>query len=243
MIATYGSYTHDNYECGLTKVIVPVPDEQGTVIGRKHTINLMGKLVAGSKAALLAKRAALEAAYNMENQYFKFSEGSTVIHELNPALAFSGVKVVSGPNFNRDGVNDGGQYNTYIDYTIALEAEFRLPDRQNNNLLKFQESVRFWGGGPRGVYLPVLNGTPQAQYTHQQTTYKAEQYGTAVAELTYYPPSSPIWPFAQIEPDAQSVEYTGPEFENGVPTKYTTNWSYAFENVGPMSGRPRIVRP
>jgi hypothetical protein len=133
---------------------------------------------------------------------------------------------------------DGAEYSTFRTYRITLEADF--PDTAGN-LLEYAEALDFEGtGGPRRVFLEVLEGLPQEQIGTERTTTRATQHGRAVGYGTYPVPPPPVWPAAEL-PHRRRISLRTPERVGNQFARYPVEWHYAFEAVVPLVGTPSGV--
>jgi hypothetical protein len=155
-------------------------------------------------------------------------------HVIVSASTIGGVRVLS-LEFPR---GDGAEYSTFRTYRVVLEAEYT---DASSNLLEYHEALSFDGtGGPRRVFLDVLEGLPQEQIGTQATTSRATQSGRAVGLAGYPIPPSPIWPAAEL-PDRRRLTLRTPERSGGQLLRYTVDWHYSFESIIPLAGTPTIV--
>lgn len=237
MILRYGTYAHDQNECAVViekrAVFSPRGDRQSV----RETWHVTGIKQAASQAALTIALADLRAAYNVNGRDIGLylDDGVTLTdHALTSSAALGGVRV-TGLDFPH---GEGAEYSTFRTYRLAIEADF--PDAAGN-LLDYSEALNFEGtGGPRRVFLDVLEGLPQEQIGTQCTTCKATQQGRAVGYGAYPVPPPPIWPAAEL-PDRRRITLRTPERLAGQFARYPVEWHYAFESIGPLVGLPNIL--
>ncbi|OHB81789.1 MAG: hypothetical protein A2W31_06590 [Planctomycetes bacterium RBG_16_64_10] len=233
----YGSHAHDSGECAVQWSADPIITN-GTRTGVKYIVDVRGRLHGDTQAALTTAIAALESAYDQDNKDIGllFSDGTRTAHYLSARSCRGGTRVtrLSYP------LGDGGQYSTYRDYQITVEAEVAAEDDESG-ILEWSETVTQIGGGRQYGFLETLNGAPQEQILKQQTVYRATQQGEAVGAKKYPPPAPPIWA-SRFCNDRSQVSHTSPRkvgtLKGEEYTEYRTSWSYVFESAEPLSGLP-----
>ena len=235
MYCTYGNYTHDANEVSL---LSQQTRTKYSARGRKEstlkTISLQADLIpaAVTQAAIKAAIQELEAAYSVNGLDWALyhDDGTISAHFLTSANSIGGVRVmdIGYPD------GDGSQYATWRKATITLEAEYPGGD----NLLQFQETLRFSGnGGRRERCIETANGPPQRQVLNQRTIARATQSGSAIGLLSepQFPP--PIWPQLELY-DLREVTRVGPQFDGRAFRNWGVSWSYQFESTQPLFGEP-----
>ena len=237
MILKYGAYAHDQNECAVVISRRPVFSPRGYRQFVRETWHISGVKQATSQSALTAALAELRAAYRVDglDVGLYLDDGATLTdHFISSSAALGGVRVKS-LDFPK---GDGAEYSTFRSYTLTLEAD--LSDTAVN-LLEYDESLSFQGtGGPRRVFLDVLEGLPQEQLGTQRTTYRATQQGRAVGSGGYPTAPAPIWPAAELA-DRRRIVLRVPQRLAGSLTRYTVEWQFAFESVAPLTGAPNVV--
>jgi hypothetical protein len=239
MIFKYGNYSHANNEVSLTAMVRLIKSKRGQTQFVKHTWNLQGVLQAETQAALTTALTILEDAYGDDGKDagLYLDNGTTATNlVLDSSAASGGVRILQKPSFP---VGNGAEYSTFRTYTIVLEADFV---ETSTGLLDFTETIDFIGtGGPRFVYLPVLNGLPQRQLVNQRTVQRVVQFGSALGHGTYPVPPPPKWPFAEKE-DLRRIRAVSPLNLNGTLTEFRIDWHYTFESGGiTLAGLPTII--
>lgn len=236
MLLRYGAYTHDQNECAVVISKRAVYSPRGLRQFVRETWRVTGIKQAASQAALTAALNTLRAAYNVNglDAGLYLDDGQTPTDHILPSAAtLGGVRVV-GLEFPN---GDGAEYSTFRTYRLTLEADF--PDTATN-LLEYDEALSFEGtGGPRRVFLDVLEGFPQEQIGTQCTTYRAVQQGRAVGYGAYPTPPPPIWPAAEL-PDRRRIALRVPERHANQFARFPVEWYYAFESISPLVGTPNI---
>ena len=236
MILKYGGYAHQPDEAAVRIVLTPLYNSRGQQVAVRHHWFVDGLLQAGSAAALTSAINALQAAYaeNGHDLGLYLADGVTLsAHRLVSEDALGGTRVLE-LSFPR---GDGIEYATVRSYRLRIEAEFI---DTSIGLIDYQEQVRFSGGGAREIYQPILNGNPQRQQTHQETTYRARQTGFAIGTQAYPTPASPIWPTFEHR-ERRAIELHAPRIVSGRQTDYRVSWSYEFESNDPLLGQPALV--
>jgi hypothetical protein len=237
MILKYGPYVHDPNECAVVIAKRAVFSPRGDREFVRETWFITGVKQAASQSALTAALADLRAAYNVNglDAGLYLADGATLTdHALPSGETLGGVRVVR-IDFPR---GDGAEYSTFRTYRITLEADF--PDA-GGMLLEYAEALQFEGtGGPRRIFLEVLEGLPSEQIGAQCTPCRATQQGRAVGFGTYPVPPPPIWPMAEL-PDRRRITLGAPERIAGQFARFPVEWHYAFESIVPLSGFPSIV--
>lgn len=237
MLLRYGSYTHDQNECAVVISKRAVFSPRGLRQFVRETWHVTGIKQAASQSELTTSLAALRTAYSANglDAGLFLDDGTTPTdHILVSRAALGGVRVVA-LEFPR---GDGAEYSTFRTYRLVLEADF--PDT-SSNLLEYDESLSFDGtGGPRRVFLEVLEGLPQEQIGAQRTTYRASQQGRAVGYGGYPVPPPPIWPAAELAEHRRMTLYA-PDRQANQLSRYTVDWRYSFESVAPLTGAPHVV--
>lgn len=237
MLLRYGSYTHDQNECAVViskrAVFSPRGDRQSV----RETWHVMGIKQAASQGALTAALAALRAAYSRNgfDVGLYLDDGVTLTdHAMASSATLGGVRVLE-LDFPR---GDGAEYSTFRTYRLVLEADF--PD-SGGLLLEFDEALHFEGtGGPRRVFLDVLEGLPQEQIGTQASTYRATQTGRAVGHGAYPFAPAPIWPAAELA-DRRRVTLRTPQRYAGQAARFAVEWTYVFESISPLVGTPTLT--
>jgi len=237
MILRYGSFAHDQNECAVVISKRAVFSPRGERMSTRETWHVTGIRHAASQSALTSALAELRNAYSVNGRDvgLYLDDGVTPTdHVLISAAAIGGVRVVA-LDFPR---GEGAEYSTFRTYRLILEAEFA---DGSSNLLEYYESLSFEGtGGPRRVFLEVLEGLPQEQIGTQATLSRATQQGRAVGLAGYPIPPPPVWPAAE-RPDRRRFTLRTPERSGGQFLRYQVEWSYTFESITPLAGTPTIL--
>lgn len=238
MYFQYGNYRHAAGEVEFkSQPPETVFSAAGIATGVRYRWELAGRLHGADAAALTAAIAALEAAYSVQGLDAGLYEddGTPTAHVLHTAACWGGVRIVQPPAYP---VGTGGQYTTYRDYVIGIEATTQ--PITGPGLFDWKESLGFAGGGPVFVYKVPRRGPPQRQQVTEADTYKATQDGEAASALSYPTPASPQWP-NDWHREGSNVTYHTPERSGGQGQgsfRYRTSWHYVFESANEMHGLP-----
>ena len=215
MILKYGDYSHR--ENGVALHTITRRHVKGPTGRRSHTVVdwvYRGVELADTLPALTAKLAALEAAYstNNKNAILYLNDGTTETqHKLLTAGTINGVRVVGGVNYTAGWEGVWGVRTEYVyrrTYQIHLQAEYLAVE---SNLYAFTQTIRQMGlGGSDFEAQETLLTAPVLQTTNLQTSFMAEQFGTAIG-VEYYPAfPTPMWP-ASLKPKMSSADMVTPQ--------------------------------
>lgn len=229
----YGNYFHAINEAEV-KTDVSI-DFNPARIAYSRVVRWMidGVLIGSGPAELAFQQAALVAAYDTHYLNATLIDTSTggALMTLSNAGSITGVRVIKPPSFP---TGRGAEFATKRTYSIVLEAEYEYTG--SPEIVEWKETVKMWGGGPKLVWVEVVEGPAQLQQLKQQQTYKALQTGTAVGRLTKPTPPAPIWPGALMEKPERTIESAeriGYSLRNS-----RVSWSYMFESSAPLLGLP-----
>lgn len=236
MIFRYGSYAHDDGECWVEN---PNPENivssDGLLIGVKVRLIIHGRKHAADPTALTAALQAMEAAYFIQGQ--DASLDGTVL-AITSASTRNGVVVTQPPAYTG---TTPGQYTTYVDYTIALEAEM-IPQNPQP-FFDYNEEITFsppsFAGTNQGfVFRQPLEGLPQRQ-GGGVFTFQAHQSGEVSGNFWWLEPQIPAWP-DHIHWEQSTVKYTTAKGATKGGFRYRTTWDYNFEAPVPLNMYPSL---
>lgn len=236
MIVKYGTYAHENNEVTVAISRRSQYSQRGILEYTRESWVMRGFIQAASQSALTTAIDSLRTAYatNGYDVGLYLDDGTTLTsHYMTSSNARGGVRVVD-LEFPE---GEGAEYSTFRSYGITLEADFY---NTSDNFLEWDEEISFEGtGGPLRVFIPTLDGLPQEQITAQYTTYRATQEGSALGlgGYPFYPP--PIWPDAELQ-FLRRTSQKAPKRIGSDYVGYGISWSYTFESVSPISGRPTL---
>lgn len=237
----WGSYSHAENEVEIASIRRQSAFNEAHVrTGILETWTIRGMLQASTQALLTTAINDLEAAYEDDGRDLNFytDAGSTLsAHSISSSATKGGTRVVSLAY--PDG--KGGEYSTYRTYEIVIEAEFPLND--DLNMVQFEESLTFAGGGPKFVVLQPLNGAPIRQRVADATPFTASQDGRAVGYLRYPVIPRPFWPNDEHRERRRTTERS-PQLEGFGGQRYYANyevtWHYEFEAGFPLYAHPHL---
>lgn len=232
----YGSYWHALGEVTFssiqrTKIFGP----RGQPVVSRVTWQIEGVLLGDDPVDLSARMVQLERAYDKQGQNagLYFVGGGATAHVLTTADAIGGVRSM-GVSYPK---GDGAELTTFRSYSVTLEADYPT----SASMVEFQETLSFRGtGGPKYIFLPVLNGPPEKQMVLQQTTMQATQSGSAVGNISYPPIPAPLWP-SDEKTEERQITRISPQNVLGDKRQFGVQWSYAFESIGPLNGLPNSL--
>jgi len=231
----YGNYLHDPGEVEYSISSEALLTDAQTPYAEKVRVNLNGRLVGSSTTDIEKKVVALLTAYATPGLDFSIYLGpsATSVLSIDSSDTNGGVKILQPPSFPS---NRNAAHVTFLDYTIALEAEVRLSNVATY-LRSFSESVTRGGGSPAYVMLQPRRGRAQRQLGTRQPFYTATQQGTAVGLYAKPSPSPPLWPFALKE--GGEFGETGGRAIGSTTMDKSTSWKYVYESTTPLFGSPR----
>jgi hypothetical protein len=236
MIFKKGSYIHDQSSVGVRVEYFSLFDQMKRRMGEKIRFTLVGVLRATSQAALTTKINALFNAYqtDYEDVGLYLDDGTTpTSHVIDSSATWTGVKVVSGPNFINGPWSGQPEYANQRTYFIVLEAE----TRSGSGTYAWKERLLIKGtGAAKWVYSPQQIGDPQLQTLQTNTSFWYIQEGTAVSHGTgFVAPPDPLFPTIE-HGDMREIAYeTGDDWvwDNDagelVARQNRSNWKYFME--------------
>ena len=252
MYIRYGNYTHALDECGLVTQKTSI-NQGGVMIGVEETWTINGFLQAASQSALITALTILELAYGRNQQTMQLlaNNGTTVARQMPGVHVLGGTEVISGPSYPVDGTGpNGAEFVNFRTYTVQVRGRYSLTAPTPGQLLSWNESLAFWGGGPRRKMRENLYGRPRGQTLVQQTVCHATQQGSAIGLLGYPTPpirrdgAGALWPFALVE--APRLQYQSPKRNGdaGSPTytEFQVDWQAEYESDTPLLGEPGYWR-
>lgn len=235
MRAYYGNYPHDDAEVEVQVEYNALKNSGGVPWAKQVSITMVGQKLASSPAQCLSKLNALAAAYAVHGQdwIFRDNSGNEVIALRNSAT-FNGVVVTKGPSIPsfREGV-----FSNYFPYVIVLEA-ILVTDGGAEALESFTERIKQTGGGSRYGYLTGVVGKSQRQRTMEFVPFSYIQAGQAFGIYGTPSPPPPLWPNYLIE--YPEVELVAPTRMGEANTSYGISWSYKYQSVNGLTGRPHV---
>lgn len=246
MYVRYGGYLHALDEVGFSIDKRPI-SQGGIQVGVEETWSLTGFLQAASQAALVTAMTTLEIAYgrNQQTAQILLNNGTTVARQMPGVHVLGGTEVIEGVSYPNDGMGaNGAEFVDYRTFTVKIRGRYAVELPPSYQLIQFNETIQFSGGGPQDVHIESQIGPPQKQRLKQFTTYRAVQSGSAVGLLTLPVPPAPLWPSA-LETAPQIVPGS-PKRSGGsgapILTEWPISWTYVFADSQPLRGLPNYWR-
>lgn len=118
-----------------------------------------------------------------------------------------------------------------IDVTGYVEISGKADD-----IIRFQESLHYTGGGDRYVHIGKTEGRPEKYRVAEYTTYFATQSGTAVGRTSYPLRPEPIFPGHLVKSD-MDLDIAPFRTDDG-RLNYQTMWVWNFASAYPMEDYP-----
>lgn len=238
-VLSYGNYTHDEYENIVNISMRGLENQTGYVYGVVETWVITGILQADTLVQLLTRQAALQAAYQIQDQNLSWVSGSNVIYQIQSAQTLYGVRVTNPPSFAQGGAP--GELVNRRQYQITLEAAYLFDiaatgTTLNPYLLDYEQTLSFTGnGGPVFGHLPTLTGLHQKQVLTETSIVTAQQSGSKVSLNAYAPPDPPLEYLADYEKqDRRIIRQGNPRRINNYTIEYPIFWTYTFERNQPF---------
>lgn len=251
MILKYGSgsthYTHADNECAIVRTMSRQFNAASQLLSVTRRWDITGKLIGDDSAAIITAKKALERAYatQFQDMYLYLSDGTTVHDGLVNTGSISGVQILSGPTYPNGTGAEGG---TFLTYALSAQVVYDFDwsgvggvgtgggGGQNQpgdpgRLETFTETITITGGGPRYVWVEVVQGDPVRQLVNTNTKCRVVQSGQATGRRQYPNPPTPV--FADSENPAERViSQSSPEGAGQQSTGWKTSWTYVMEGPG-----------
>lgn len=240
MYFKYGSHQHAENEVDLTQLTITRQySPRNRLFFKRHTLSLMGHLIASTQADIKTAIQALEAAYRYDlvapgdgNAGLYHDSGLKSAHFLTTSQSINGIRVLSH-SFPKE---DAGEYATGRSYSIVLQADF-MTDWEDT-IYDFEERITFKGGcGPSWELIPTAFGGPVLRVNAAITPQIIVQEGSATGIQAHPLPAGPLLP-ENYEHNDQRVWSFGSAKLVGRVQKllYPTSWRYYFSSVTDKSG-------
>lgn len=220
----------------ITRRVETNPGGQRTSMTVAWTLE--GYLHAADQASLTIAMRTLESAYANDGfaAVFLDNSGQNSAHHIGGNGSRRGCRVIGGVNWLW---NNGAEYTTYRSYQIQLEADYDNPFAQ---IWLFHESISRKGNtGPRKIWKPSLNSSPQRQITYPQTIQRVVQRGVVIGMYDYVAPPPPLWP-AYIDNEEEEEDQDTPKRYGPIAAPYyrefETRYAYFYKSDIPLIGRP-----
>lgn len=248
-VGTY-SFTVNSVRVQTSRSVEFTGPLQNIPIREKHTLTADGWLYGDGADAtaiqldLTNKTAALRLGLAQRNQDIILyrDDGGMSATFLRSAGSITGIKVVSGPDF--DTTPSGNDYANERHFRFVAEAVYPSGYFLGSNVIDFHEHVSISGGLPKFLVKPCINAAPQKQLLYPMTPWVATQSGSAIGWLDYPNPINPLWPDALNGRtiDRDEPQYAGPLAPAPRYTHFPVRWSYQFESPTPLVGIPNRWR-
>lgn len=236
MYLYYRGFLFDNNEIEYTRSKDAVRNGNGQVQYIREIWQCKGKRHAASQSALITALGLVEnaLAYNGGDVGIYLDDATTLTNDfIVSSQTLGGVRITKFAYPE----GTGAEFSTFRTFTFEIEADHPITLGVPFNLT-YNEQVTFEGnGGPRIIYLDVLEGPPQGQIVQQQTSFRAVQSGSATASFDYPVENPPIWPDALKGPESSVVK----RYDLG-RSEFGMTWNYVFESADPLIGGPFIYR-
>ncbi len=233
MFFKYGTHRHPDNEVNLVTFRQDaVRNARGLVQFTRKTLSIEGVLLASTQATIKTAIAAMETAYAVDGKDAALfhDDGTKSPHSLDSNDSIGGVRVRS-ISFDKA---TAAEYATQRTFRVTLWADFAGQD----NLVQFIESLRFVGtGGPKRVWVQLINGLAQRQQVQARTTQRIVQSGTAIGYVVSPAFPTPIFPQYEHE-DRREANIGSPQRDGDDHINYPISWTYHFEAPVALSGRP-----
>ena len=224
-------------------------NDSQVVYGVEATWQIKGTLQADTQAELMARIAALRAAYGTAGKDvgLYLEDGTPTGLTMPGSHPLGGVVPVGGVDFQLQ----GAALSTYVPYSITLVGRYTLgtsgqPTDPGNvpgfegSVVRFRETLVFAGGGSTFTFLPSLVGPPIRQPTAQATPFQLIQSGSCTSLLGEPAPPAPLWP-AHEHRERRRITVVSPQRSGqaqGLYREWTKEWSYEFESATPLLAQP-----
>lgn len=189
-------------------------------------------------ATLIAAYRAREAAVAREggDAYLKYNDGA-IAHQLLSRESYSGVRISTPFSYPQGG---GQEFVNSRSYRFVIEAE-KIPDSSTvGEIVYFEESLTFEGGGREIAVVPLLTGPVDIQTIYEQTETLCVQEGVIVGRTRRPPIPAPL--FGGFEwRRRRRIRKRSPEVRSLSPLRYTnyrTEYSYTFLSPSGLDGEP-----
>ena len=248
MYFKYGSFTHTANDVDMTSLsIARQYSPRNRLFFKRHTLSMVGHLIASTQADIKSAIAALQAAYRYDrvapgdgDAGLYHDDGTVSAHFLDTSKSINGIRVlhVTFPN------GGDGEYATGRSYSVALQADF-MEDFEDT-IYSFEERISFQGGcGPSWELIPVAYGPPVLRVNALQTPQHIIQEGQALGIQAHPIPVGPLLPINYEHNDQRVWTFGGAQLIGRVQKLlYPTSWRYHFTSVADTSGlRPHPDYP
>lgn len=228
----YNGYVHTFGEPKVSITRNAQPSSQGTIMTMRENWKITGILQAIDLKTTGEAITTLEEAYGDQGADI-YIVGTP--HGILSQNTLGGVRVTGLPAYP---TSDGAELSTYRTYDINVEADVIIGDG-DAEILEWEETLIYTGGGPRFVVIPTLYGEPIKQTVCQSTSYRCTQSGYAKGFSKYPDAPEPYYDYAWHQ-DQSPVTLIAPTLiGTGAGAKQTgfgVRWNYEFEDPEPLTG-------
>lgn len=235
MIVKWGTYSfQDN---GATFILdrLPIYNDIGVRRGWHEKWLITSWMTAASKAAMTTALDSLQENFKDSRRDLKFfdDDGTTITtHKLLDADTFGGTRVTGFKYLTSKGA---AEYNTRRSFQVTIEAE--ILNEGTEIAFYHEELITIGDGGPKDVWMPSINLSPQSQRVQQATTFKVVQRGRAIGETDYPNLPGAVFPYA-LHREQSRVKRGTPRYADGDFREYPIQWNYYMEWSNPLLGVP-----
>ncbi len=219
-VTSWGGYVHPDNEVNLVTMNVQTRfSPRNKRLSQTKTVSLYGEIQTSTVTAFMARITALENAYSIDGQDFRYTIDGVVTHTLlNSSNCISGVGVVNR-SFPR---GDGAEFATKRTFSITLQATY---DTSETDLVSWTESIETIGtGGPKFLVVETIGG-PVAVYTTLNSAQYYHQTGVAVGYVNYPNPPGPVNVPGEFLDRRRITHISGRNMGSQLRF-FTTKWSY-----------------
>jgi len=128
--------------------------------------------------------------------------------------------------------------------TIELTVTGYADIVKSDELVSFQETLTFYGGGARHIFMETISSTPKKYQTNAKTIYRATQSGSATAKTNYPVPPGKLFPGQEMEENPRITK--SPRYQESGEQRFTISWTYQygsateFKNTAPNTWTDEI---
>lgn len=232
----YNGYTFDTETTLVPISRTYMTDQKARRATETQTWNVKTTLRATGQAAITAAINTLEAVLEDNHDLILYeSDGTTQTpHKILTADQRGGVKITGVSYPESTGPEWAVQRVAVITFTGIKDL-----DTITDDVLSFQESMSYRGGGQRQVMHETISGKPQGPYTvATDTIYYATQRGS-MTSLAVISAPAPVFPGFEIDGEP-ILDFTSPYTDGKII--YQLRWEYRFQSAYPLTDLPNSWR-
>jgi len=121
----------------------------------------------------------------------------------------------------------GAEYANQRTVELSVTGYTDIP--KDDDIVSFQETLSFSGGGARNILHETISSTPKKYQTNKKTIYRVTQSGSATGKTAYPTPPGKLFPGQEIEENAQTTK-NAPYKESG-EQRFNITWSYQYASA------------